>query len=227
MTLLCGHIFFHQDWLNNLRWLQEHISFGLVFIDNWSKYLSPESLRKFEKLKIPFQNTNFTVLCYTRAINGSQSDKLAGIANQTCPLFKLCVDIITNKTYQADYGQLEDKTFREQFLHMILHNKEQAHSTFDYSGMIVKIKEGTNRFIFLGAIAHVWELFKDKYLGHVRYHHIDVMVAFCMRECNGTPLIVDVMIELLETTKHETNLIEVLQGTPDEFYVYLSGVYQQ
>jgi hypothetical protein len=126
----------------------------------------------------------------------------------------------------ADYACLSDTAYRQGFQEMLLREKKLATAEYNYTGAVVLIKEGTNRFIFLGALAHVWEMFKHSFLGHVRYHHIDVFVAFCMRECNRAPLIVDVMMEVVDDINQRDTILSVLGKSPEDFYIYLSGVYQ-
>jgi hypothetical protein len=193
-----------------LDWCSDH---------DWKQYLSPASLEKLEKINVPTRNTNFTVLCYTWSINGSQADKLSGIANQMCPLFQLCVDMIQGST---------DPVYQQGFQEMLLHEKKVVTPEYDYTGAVVLTKEDTNQFLFLGALAHdVWEMLKHSFLGHVCYHHIDVFVAFYMRECNGTPLIVDVMTEVVDNRTQWDIVVSALgKSPPEDFYVYLSGVYQ-
>ena len=88
LSLNSGPVCFHLDHMNDPRMLFDQISWGSLCVKRWDNYLSKEALNVMRKYDVPLQNRMFTALIYGRAIIGSQSDRLEGAVDETCPFFQ-------------------------------------------------------------------------------------------------------------------------------------------
>jgi hypothetical protein len=179
----------------------DQISWGSVCIPKWSAYLSEKSLDSMKTFGVPLQNTMFTVLCYGRAIIGSQSDRHEGLVDKTCPLFQCCVALIEDEIYETDYNTLDSLVPREKM--MINSALDGSLNNYQYKGRYALLPECNNRFAFIGAFAWVWFVFQEKFRTKVKTRHGYEYVSFVMRECNGSPLMIRVMVSLTDDGNRE------------------------
>ncbi len=139
----------------------------------------------------------FTVLLYGRAIIGLQSDRLAGVVDKTCPFIQCCVSMIEDETYKTDFNTLENVTSRETMQQLLqISANDGVQIGYQYKGRYSLIPECNNRFAFMGSFAWVWFCFLESYRGLVKLRHACRYVSFVMRECNGAPLMIKVMVSI-------------------------------
>ena len=222
LSLNAGSVGFHLDHMNDSRTNHDQITWGLIHIPTWKKYLSSASILQLKKYNVSSENTAFTALMYGRAIVGSQAEKEAGIINVNCPLFQTCVSLIKDEEFPLDFNLLKEKTSRDAFTKLLLSSKVHGPDTeFDYKQYYATVLEGNNRFIFLGSFAYAWMRFLECYPGKVQLHHCYEYVAFVMRECNGSPLLVQVMDDLISPTV-QVQVLNSLSNNSPSLYVLLS-----
>jgi hypothetical protein len=69
--------------------------------------------------------------------------------------------------------------------------------------------------------ASVWLSFLEKYRGGVKVHHGYEYIAFVMRECNGAPLLVETMQQILDLN-NERLIATMLAASSPALYIFLS-----
>lgn len=222
LSLNSGPVCFHLDHLNDPRELFDQISWGSVCVKNWDMYLTKTSLNVMKKFKVPLENTMFTALMYGRAIIGSQSDRLEGVVDHTCSFFQCCVSMIEDESYTTDFNTLEDAKSCTTMRLLLSNSAMDGLSTkYQYRGRYALIHECNNRFAFMGAFAWVWFAFLDTYRSAIKTRHAYEYLSFVMRECNGAPLMMEVMVSITE--KHcRTVVCTMLKAPSPAFYIYLS-----
>jgi hypothetical protein len=75
---------------------------------------------------------------------------------------------------------------------------EGLETDYVYQGRYALFEECNNRFTFMGLFTWVWYTFLDTYQTEVKTRHAYKYVSFVMRECNGSPLMVQVMVSITE-----------------------------
>jgi hypothetical protein len=227
LSLNAGTVGFHLDHLNDPRFLYDQITWGLIQVDSWYTYLSEKSLDLLKTNNVSETNSAFTALFYGRSIVGSQADKLAGIADESNPLFQTCVGLINDEIFPFDYGTLQVLESRRRMMSSIAAAKVDGRvSGSDYKGWYAQFPEGNNRFVFLGSFAFVWFLFVEKHKGKVQYRHRFEFVAFLMVECNGSLLVVETMLKLLDN-EYNTLVESTLALPVPALYALLSREVQR
>lgn len=219
VSLTTGQTVFHFDGLNDSKSEHDNISLGMKYIKNWSEYCSKRSLQKLESHGLRVANTAFTALAYQRAINGSVTDRIKGVADVSCPLFQEVVKLIRDSKYPFDPNLIEDPSLRSLFRSSILALPKQTE--IKYCGRYLLAHEGNNRFTFLGTIVFGWLSVVDKFVSIVCHVHSEVVVAFCMREINGAPLICAVLKRLLLPANKARTETALLHTDDSEFYILL------
>jgi hypothetical protein len=222
VSLTTGMTVFHFDGLNDSKPEHDNISLGMKSVNNWEDYCSPSSIEKLKSNGLRTTNTAFTALAYQRAINGSITDRINGVADTACPLFKEIVKLIVESKYPFDPAPIKDPESRSLFRSSILSLRSQ--NQIDSCGRYVLTPEGNNRFTFLGTIVFAWLLVVEEFYSMVCHLHSEVLVAFCMREINGAPLICGILQRLLvpgNKSRMEKALADVDES---EFYILLCTI---
>jgi hypothetical protein len=169
ITLHTGSTLVHFDSQNDPEAPMDHITWALNYIGDWRDYASDESIKILEKTGVPTRNTAFTVLCYMRRVMSSQAKKLDGIIDTTCPLFveMAGVNMSEQPVDVATLGGYQDiRTIA--FIEYALHHGTLRHD-YDYRGYYATLREGLNRFLFLGSIAYSAYLWWNWYAFHQIY----------------------------------------------------------
>jgi hypothetical protein len=154
LSLNSGAVCFHLDHLNDPRRKFDQISWGSVCIPRWSAYLSEKLLDSMTRFGVPLQNTMFTVLCYGRAIIGSQWDRHEGVVDKTCPLFQCCMALIEDEIYETDFNTLDSLVARKNMM-ILLENLalDGSLNNYQYKGRYALLPECNNWYAFIGAFA--------------------------------------------------------------------------
>jgi hypothetical protein len=84
--------------LNNSRFLFDHITWVVHYIDHLLEYLSSESLQVLANAGGAMTGVAFTFLSYPHAIVSSCSDRLKQVPDIHCPLFKSLTAMLNNKS---------------------------------------------------------------------------------------------------------------------------------
>jgi hypothetical protein len=212
----------HYDFMNDPMDLFDNISWVLNVVDDLRLYLSESSIAKCQSSGVPLENVPVTFLSYMRSILGSQALKLKGVANENCSLFRMYATQISFD-FETDTERLNDATFRTKFLNLIrserLNGLQYPKKILkeDYKGAFCILKENNNRHIFIGSFVYVWDRFISRFRTAIRYDHTIQYAAFVSRECNGSALCCDIILNLVAAEDTQEVVKALGEASPSLF----------
>jgi hypothetical protein len=223
MSLTAGMTVFHFDGLNDSRPDHDNISLGMSSIEDWAFYVSSASLKKLEQHGLATKNTAFTALAHQRAVNGSMTDWMRGVADASCPLFCEIVKLIKSN-FPFDPAPIHEANARLLFRSAISVLPMEQRNRINYWGRHALTPEGNNQFTFLGTIVVAWIKVIEEFYLRVTHCHSEVFVSFCMREINGSPLICGILQRLVEPASRSRTEAALASADVCDFYILLSTV---
>jgi hypothetical protein len=206
----------------------DNIAWGLLFIEDWSCYLSSDLLQKMtEQSLVPITYAVFTALFYTNKIIGCQERKINNLMDNACPLFVEMLRI-SELDYPFDIAQLGgDGGVRSTYISSFISDNCAIRSDYEYQGQVALVPEGNNRSLFLSSIAYSFFQIQDGCPGIVAERHRVEFACFNMLEVNGATLIVGAVEELLKEHWRTEVKDAFFLPTRGQFYKLLSKLMRQ